>query len=103
MSEIDNLKLNFTANSGGVSKSINDLKNSLSKLKSATSGGVGLSKISSELNGLVNATNRLSNYGVQNITNLVNALQSLKNLKDIKISSSISNQINKLQLILQFL
>ncbi len=84
---IDSLKLEISSSSDGASKGLDALTNSLKKLQSATSKGLGLTAVVNELKTADTSINSSSLDGLNK------AVEMLSKLGGVKISSSIGNQI----------
>ena len=87
---IAKLELEVESSSKNAENGLNDLINTLGKLKTATKGGVGLTSVVRQLNSLNTATKGINSNSVNNVTGLAQAIQLLSGTK---ISSSIGNQI----------
>lgn len=95
MPDIDNLSIQITSDSTSAVKGIDALASSLGKLKTATSGGLGLSSVAKNLSSLKTSLSGMGNISGQ-ISGLDKAIKTLSSLGNIKISSSIGNQITKI-------
>ena len=84
---IESLELEIQANSGGAVAGIEALSESLSKLKNATKGGLGLTSIAKGMRAINDVD--LGN-GKQNIQSLVDALSPLSQLSKSNLSSFIT-------------
>ena len=93
---IEQLELEIQSNSTSAEKGIDALSASLSKLKTATKGGVGLTAIANQLGEINTALNGMSSDAPNKLSNLATSLQKLSSLSNVKISSSISNQISSI-------
>lgn len=95
MANIDQLSIQISSDSRSAVSGIDALSNSLSKLKSATSGGLGLNSIAKNL-----ATIKTSLSGMGTITGQISglerAIQTLSKLGNVKVSASIGNQIKNI-------
>ena len=96
--EIRGLEFQIQEDSAGAVEGLDALRNSLSRLKTATSGSVnGLSQTSKGIKELSNALKGLNSGDMsQKITRIANSLKTLKDLGNLKLSSSIPNQLNAL-------
>ena len=84
------------SSSTSAEKGIDALSASLSKLKGAIKGGVGLNAVATQLNNINAALNGMSGDSPQKLSKLADSLQKLSNIGNLKISSSISNQIRNI-------
>ena len=90
---IDSLQIELTSDSKNAESGINSLVNTLTKLKSATKGGVGLTAVVKQLQAVSNATNSINSGTVTKISSLANAIAKLNGLK---VSSTIGKQISSI-------
>jgi len=90
---IDSLQIEIGSSSKAASQGLNALKTTLEKLKKATSGGLGLNGVLTQLTGLNNAA-KSTGSGVDALAKSLNALGSAT--KGLKISSSVANQIKEI-------
>ena len=93
--EIQGLEFQIVNNSTQAVAGLQNLINTLNRLKTACSGSAtSLDTTAKAIRGLSNALKGL-NAGdtAQKITRIATAMQSLKNLSGVKISSSLANQI----------
>lgn len=95
MPDIDELVIQIDSNSKSAVSGIDALATSLGKLKSATSGGLGLNSVAKNLQNLKTSLSGMGNLGSK-LSGLSSAINTLKNLGGVKISSSISNQVTKI-------
>jgi len=95
---IESLELEIQSNSKSAVSGIDALTQSLTKLKSATKGGLGLGSISKQLRDIGSATSTIDSSSTSNLTGLAKAIQLLGGTK---ISSSISKQITAISTSLQ--
>ena len=93
---IEQLELQVQSSSASAEKGIDALSASLSKLKGAVKGGVGLNAVATQLNNINAALNGMSGDSPQKLSKLADSLQKLSNIGNLKISSSISNQIRNI-------
>ena len=98
MATIESLQLEISANSSKAVSGIAALTQSLEKLKSTTSGGLGLASISKNLTSIAGAARLIDSTSISNVTGLANAVRLLGNTK---ISTSIANQITAISTSLQ--
>ena len=93
---IESLELEVQSSSASASKGIDTLSASLSKLKNAVKGGVGLTSVANQVRNLNTALQSVDGSSIDKIDKLVNSLSKLKNLGSVKISSSIGNQLKNI-------
>ena len=93
---IEQLELQVQSSSASAEKGIDALSASLSKLKGAVKGGVGLNAVATQLNNINTALNGMSGDSPQKLSKLADSLQKLSNIGNLKLSSSISNQIRNI-------
>ena len=93
---IESLELEVQSSSTSASKGIDALSASLSKLKNAVKGGVGLTSVANQVRNLNTALQSVDGSSIDKIDKLVNSLSKLKNLGSVKISSSIGNQLKNI-------
>lgn len=93
---IEQLELEVQSSSTSAVSGIDALSASLSKLKTATKGGVGLTSVANSVRSLDTALKSMDASGASKIDTLANSLEKLKNLGSIKISSSIGNQLKNI-------
>lgn len=93
--EIQGLEFQIVNDSTQAVEGLQNLINTLNRLKTATNGGAtGLSKTAQGIRELSNSLKGLnSGDASQKITRLVNALTALSRVGNVKISSSIANQL----------
>lgn len=93
--EIQGLEFQIVNDSTQAVAGLQNLINTLNRLKTATNGGAtGLSKTAQGIRELSNSLKGLnSGDASQKITRLVNALTALSRVGNVKISSSIANQL----------
>lgn len=93
--EIQGLEFQIVNDSTQAVTGLQNLINTLNRLKTATNGGAtGLSKTAQDIRELSNSLKGLnSGDASQKITRLTNALTALSQVGNVKISSSIANQL----------
>ena len=93
--EIQGLEFQIVNDSTQAVTGLQNLINTLNRLKTATNGGAtGLSKTAQSIRELSNSLKGLNSGDVsQKITRLTNALTALSRVGNVKISSSIANQL----------
>ena len=95
MADIDKLVVQITSDSTSAVGGLEALHDSLSKIKSATSGGMGLKSVATGLDGVREAVDRMGNI-TNKLNGLSRAVKSLTELGNIKVSASIGNQIKNI-------
>lgn len=93
---IESLELEVQSSSTSAIGGIDALSASLSKLKNAVRGGVGLTGVTNQLKGLNTALQGIDSSSAGKLDTLSNSLSKLSGMGNIKISSSIANQIRNL-------
>lgn len=93
---IEQLELQVQSSSTSAVSGIDALSASLSKLKMATKGGVGLTSVANQVRNLDTALKSMDSGSADKIDKLTTSLEKLKNLGSIKISSSIGNQLKNI-------
>lgn len=95
---IESLELEIVSNSNSAVSGIDNLTQSLTKLKSATKGGLGLGSVSKNLTSVATAANSINPNAVSNVSGLAKAIQLLSGTK---ISTTIASQITEISKSLQ--
>ena len=98
MSTIESLELEIKSNSKNAVNGIEALTQSLTKLKSATSVGLGLTAVANQLREISAASNSINSGTTSNVSGLASAIKSLGSSK---ISPNISKEITALSTSLQ--
>jgi hypothetical protein len=100
--EIQGLEFQIVNDSTQAVAGLQNLINTLNRLKTATNGGAtGLSKTAQGIRELSNSLKGLnSGDASQKITRLTNALTALSQVGNVKISSSIANQLTAINTVL---
>ena len=93
---IEQLEVEISSNSSSAVSGIEALSTSLSKLKTALQGGIGLSAVSNQLKNINNTLKEMDGNGFDKISKLAESLEKLKNVGSIRISSSIGRQIGSI-------
>ena len=93
---IESLELEINSNSTQAVSGIDALSSSLSKLKNAIKGGVGLTSVANQVRNLDTALQSVDGSSADKIDKLANSLSKLSALGKIKISASIGNQIKNI-------
>ncbi len=87
---IESLQLEITQNSQSAVNGIDALTQSLTKLRSATKGGLGLSSVAKQITSVVNAVNSINTSTINNLSGLAKAIQLLGG---VKVSTTIGKSI----------
>ena len=90
---IESLQLEIKQNSQSAVSGIDALTQSLTKLRNATKGGLGLTSVSKQISALANATNSVNANSINNISGLTKAIQLLSG---VKISSTLGKNISSM-------
>lgn len=93
---IEQLELEVQSSSTSAVTGIDALSASLSKLKNAVRGGVGLTSVANQVRNLDTALKSMDSSGADKIDKLASSLEKLKGLGSLKISSSIGNQLQNI-------
>lgn len=93
---IEQLELEVQSSSTSAVAGIDALSASLSKLKNAVRGGVGLTSVANQVRNLDTALKSMDSSGADKIDKLASSLEKLKGLGSLKISSSIGNQLHNI-------
>ena len=90
---IESLELEVKQNGNSAVQGIDALSASLTRLKSATKGGMGLTSVATQIRNLSTA---LNSTDTTKIDKLASSLEKLKSLGGLKISSSIASQLKNI-------
>lgn len=90
---IESLELEVKQNGNSAVQGIDALSASLTRLKSATKGGMGLTSVATQIRNLNTA---LTSTDTSKIDKLASSLEKLKSLGGLKISSSIASQLKNI-------
>lgn len=93
---IESLELEVQSSSTSAIGGIDALSASLSKLKNAVKGGVGLTSVANQIRNLNTALQGIDSSSAGKLDTLSNSLSKLSGLGNIKISSSIGNQLQSI-------
>ena len=93
---VEGVQIEVSALSSAAARSIDELTNTLSRLKSATKGGLGLTPVAKQLTTLNTALNSISSTNADNLNKMAQGLQALSSCGNLKLSSSVANQISNL-------
>lgn len=90
---IESLELEILSNSKSADSGLNNLTQSLVKLKNATKGGLGLRAVAKQVKSVSDATNNIQSGSIVKLNGLARAVQLLNG---VKISSTISTQLTSI-------
>ncbi len=90
---IESLELEILSSSTSAEKGIENLSQSLTRLKTATKGGLGLTSVTKQLTKLNDALNNINSGSVKKVEGIANAI---KLFNSVKISSTIGKQITEI-------
>ena len=93
---IESLELEVQSSATSATSGIDALSASLSRLKNAVKGGVGLTSVANQLRNLNTALQTMDSSSADKIDRLANSLSKLSGLGSIKISASIGNQLRNI-------
>ncbi len=93
---IEALELQVQSNGTSAVAGIDALSASLTRLKAATKGGIGLTSVANQLRNLNTALASMDGSAANKIDKLATSLDKLKSLGNFKISSSIGNQLRNI-------
>lgn len=93
---IEQLELEVQSSSTSAVAGIDALSASLSKLKNAVRGGIGLTSVANQVRNLDSALKSMDSSGANKIDKLASSLDKLRGLGSLKISSSIGNQLQNI-------
>lgn len=93
---IESLELQVQSSATSATNGIDTLTASLSKLKNAVKGGIGLNTVARQVSNLNTALKSVDGSSADKIDRLTNSLSRLASLSSLKISSSIGNQLKNI-------
>lgn len=93
---IEQLELEVQSSSTSAVAGIDALSASLSKVKNAIKGGIGLTSVANQVRNLDSALKSMDSSGANKIDKLASSLDKLRGLSSLKISSSIGNQLQNI-------
>lgn len=93
---IEQLELEVQSSSTSAVAGIDALSASLSKVKNAIKGGIGLTSVANQVRNLDSALKSMDSSGANKIDKLAFSLDKLRGLGSLKISSSIGNQLQNI-------
>ena len=96
MADIDKLSIQISTDSMSAVSGLNALSATLEKLRNATKGGLGLSSVANQVKKLGDSANGVNSTTISNLKGLADGMKKLSEIGDFKISSSIANQLTKI-------
>ena len=93
---IEQLEVDIQSNATPAVSGIDSLSASLTKLKNATKGGTGLTRVANQTRNLNSALQGVDSSATNKIDKLVSSLEKLKGLGQLKISTSIASQLGNI-------
>ena len=93
---IDSLEIQIEQSSDNATKGLDNLADSLGKLKNASKGGLGLTAVKNNLSKLNDSLKEVDSESASKLSALADSLEKLSKLGEIKLSSSIANGITKI-------
>ena len=97
MADIDSLSIQISSDASSAVNGLETLSDTLGRLKDATKGGLGLSSIANQVGKLAEYSNNINGTTtVSNLKGLADGMKRLSEIGNLKISSSIANQITKI-------
>lgn len=93
---IEQLELEIHSNSTSAVSGIDALSTSLSKLKNALQGGLGLTAATNHLKNLNNTIKEMDAGSFEKLSKLAEGLEKLKSVGSFRISPTISRQLNNI-------
>ena len=93
---IDSLQVDIQAKSDVAGKAISALIDTLDRLKTATSGGAGLSALAKKLEKAGQAANSVDSAAGQKVKSFADGLKSLENLGKVTFSANVYHTLEKL-------
>lgn len=96
MAEIDSLSIRLKSDATNAVNGLKALSDTLERLRNATKGGLGLTSVTNQVKKLSDSANGVNSTTIANLKGLADAMQKLSSVGNIKISSSIANQITRI-------
>ena len=96
MADIGSLSIQISTDASSAENGLKTLSDTLGKLRDATKGGLGLSSIANQVGKLADSSNKINGTTISNLKGLADGMKKLSELGNVKISSSIANQITKI-------
>lgn len=93
---IEQLELEIHSNSTSAVSGIDSLSTSLSKLKNALQGGLGLTAATNQLKNLNNTIKEMDAGSFEKLSKLAEGLEKLKNVGSFRISPTIGRQLSNI-------
>lgn len=95
--EIQGLEFQIKEDSSDAASGLERLKDTLERLKTATSGGVtGVRTVANQIKALKTSLGALNGEDIQKMKNLADGLKALSGVGSVKLSSSIGNQLTSI-------
>lgn len=94
--DIEGLSFEISGNSSNAADSIDKMRASLEKLKTATKGGTGLASLSKQLKTISTALNGVDGSLGTRLRSLADGLTAVKNASGFKLSSSLAIQLTNI-------
>lgn len=95
--EIQGLEFQIKEDSSDAASGLERLKDTLERLKTATSGGVtGVRTVANQIKALKTSLSALNGEDIQKMKNLADGLKALSSVGSVKLSSSIGNQLTSI-------
>lgn len=93
---IESLELEVQSKAGSAVDGLEKLRETLTTLKTATSGGAGLGSVKRQLTSLNTALDTMSDSNIAKLNKIALGLKAFDGLGNIKLSSSVASQIGKI-------
>lgn len=93
---IESLELEVQSKAGSAVDGLEKLRETLTTLKTATSGGAGLGSVKRQLTSLNTALDTMSDSNIAKLNEIALGLKAFDGLGNIKLSSSVASQIGKI-------
>lgn len=93
---IESLELEVQSKAGSAVDGLEKLRETLTTLKTATSGGAGLGSVKRQLTSLNTALDTMSDNNIAKLNKIALGLKAFDGLGNIKLSSSVASQIGKI-------
>ena len=96
MADIDSLSIQISSNATSAVDGLKTLSDTLDKLRDATKGGLGLSSVANQVKKLADASNGVNSTTISNLKGLADGMKKLSEVGNLKISSSVANQLTRI-------
>ena len=93
---IESLELEVQSKAGSAVDGLEKLRDTLERLRNATSGGAGLSSFKRQITSLNTALDTMSESNIAKLDKLALGLKAFDGVGNIKLSSSVASQIGKI-------